>query len=354
MILSCRYRWVMAMVLMIWSCSDSSIEPEGDLITYTVGQEFEFYGLLSDYGFYSGILYNLEPVSSVFGYDLSTPLFSDYTIKDRFIWIPPNTSIGYAVDGVVDFPPGTCIIKNFSSLDNSDQPLRLETRLLLLDPHDEQWKVMVYLWNSEQTDAVKHIIGQNIDIRVKNTIGTVINTQYKVPNTNDCKRCHNLSNVTTPIGPKIRSLNTTMNGQSMNQLEIWSSDGRLTGWPAIGAPVLPEWMNDNDFTLDQRARAYLEMNCAHCHNEAGDAASTSLFLEFDQADSSHLGFYKTPIAAGIGTGGHTYDIVPGNADESIVLYRMNSNAGGVAMPEIARSVIHTEGVELIREWINSF
>jgi hypothetical protein len=65
------------------------------------------------------------------------------------------------------------------------------------------------------------------------------------------------------------------------------------------------------------------------------------------------GICKTPVAAGAGSGGLQYDIVPGNAAESIFDYRMDSNQPDVRMPEIGRTLIHTEGVALVREWINS-
>lgn len=342
-----------AATIAVYSCSeDDVIQPEPDLITFPAG-EFTFYQNLSDYGFFTGSLRELQPHDQVFLYDLSTPLFSDYTIKDRFIWMPGGASMNYRIGDVVDFPPGTFIIKNFSALDDADGELRLETRLLLLDPYDNEWKVMVYLWNDQQTDAAKHIIGSNINIRVKNSVGSEINTMYHVPNTNECIQCHNNNDVVKPIGPRIRSLNFAPAG-SGNQLETWAANGRLTGLPSGGIPVLPDWLNTADFTLDERARAYLEMNCAHCHRQGGDAQSSGLFLDFDQSDSTHLGFYKTPLAAGPGTGGFTYDIVPGNASESIVVFRMNSTTPGIAMPESARSVIHEEGVALIREWIDSF
>ena len=49
--------------------------------------------------------------------------------------------------------------------------------------------------------------------------------------------------------------------------------------------------------------------------------------------------------AGSGSGGLNYAIVPGNADESITHYRMNSNEPDVRMPEIGRTLIHDEGAD---------
>ncbi|MEZ5003525.1 MAG: SO2930 family diheme c-type cytochrome [Chitinophagales bacterium] len=345
-----RLGLLVLLVSLLMYCS----EDETIIIDDPVTTSFVFKESLSEYGFFTGALKNLTPTDNVHPYDLSTPLFSDYTLKDRFIYLPDNTTIGYQATGIVDFPEGTIIIKNFSSLDDNDNPLRLETRLLVLDPFDSKWKVMAYLWNDQQTEATKHITGKNISIKVRDNSGDLLTTNYHVPNTNDCKRCHVKNGVLTPIGPKIRALNFVPQGETLTQLEKWDSQGVLTGLPGSGIPVLPNWLDDTNFSLDERARAYLDENCAHCHTQGGDAFNTGLFLEYEQTDSAKLGFFKIPVSAGPGSGGLTYDVVPGNADESILLFRMNSTQTGVAMPELARSLVHEEGVALIREWINSF
>lgn len=336
---------VMGGSLAFIACSDDAQEP--------VPVDFEFGETLSSMGFFTGDLYDLQPASRVFLYDLSTPLFSDYTIKHRYIWLPEGSSIEYKAQGIVGFPAGTVIIKNFSSLNADDSERRLETRLLFLDPDDGEWKVMVYLWNDEQTEAYRHITGKTINIRVRNDAGDVLETAYRVPNTNDCKRCHSSNDDIIPIGPRVRSLNTVIPGASQNQLDTWAAMGYLSGLPATGVPVLPDWADESAFSMDERARAYLDMNCAHCHTAGGDAFNTGLFLEYEQTDSTRLGVYKIPVSAGPGSGHLTYDIVPGDADASIMHFRMNNPAPGVAMPELAKSLVHEEGVALIRAWINS-
>ncbi len=106
--------------------------------------------------------------------------------------------------------------------------------------------------------------------------------------------------------------------------------------------------------LDDRARGYLDVNCAHCHQPLIGAADTSgLFLEYDRPFGRDAGECKPPVAAGPGTGGFDYAIVPGNAAESIMDFRIDSDDIEVRMPEIGRSIIHTEGVQLIRDWINA-
>ena len=60
---------------------------------------------------------------------------------------------------------------------------------------------------------------------------------------------------------------------------------------------------------------------------------------------------KRPVAAGRGSGGRMFAIVPGAPDASILLHRMESNEPGVMMPQFGRSVAHDEGVALVRAYI---
>lgn len=314
---------------------------------------FEFKDKLSDYGFFKDKLTALHPKEGVLHYDISTALFTDYAIKDRFIVLPKGKAMNYTAEGALDFPDSTIIVKNFAYTNVNHEKIMIETRLLFKDPRDKNWKVMNYLWNKEQTDAIKHIRGAKIPITLLDDDGNKMLTNYQVPNTNDCKRCHVKDDVLIPIGPKARNLNITVAGQQLNQLKAWAANGVLKGLPDTGVAKLPNWMDKKSYNLNQRARAYLDVNCAHCHTKGGDAYNTGLFLEYEQTDPSRLGVNKVPVSAGGGAGGLDYDIIPGDAEHSILHYRMNSNEPGTAMPELARTITHKEGVELIREWINS-
>lgn len=315
---------------------------------------FQFKEKLSEYNFFTGKINELKPRPGLINYELVTPLFTDYAIKDRFIVLPKSKSIQYTSTGILDFPDSTIIIKNFAYKNVDHQKIMLETRLLVKDPADSKWKVMNYLWNADQTDAKKHIIGAKVPITLLDDENNQITTIYQVPNTNDCKRCHVNNDTLTPIGPKARNLNFTRDGQNLNQLVQWARAGNLTGLPdSKMIEQLPDWKDNKHYTLAQRARAYLDVNCAHCHTKGGDAYNTGLFLEYQQTDPGKLGIMKAPVSAAGGGGGLDYDIVPGDAAHSISVYRMNSTEAGTAMPELARTVIHKEGVKLIVDWINS-
>ncbi|HEX5693962.1 MAG TPA: hypothetical protein VFY00_04995, partial [Arenimonas sp.] len=160
-------------------------------------------------------------------------------------------------------------------------------------------------------------------------------------------------------GPTARNLNRDVawldedgSETSGNQLQRWQHTGRLVDAPhAEQAPRLANWRDEAGASLDARARAYLDINCAHCHSPRGPGNTSGLWLGSDVTDALRLGRCKLPIAAGQGTGDRRYGYVPGEPDASILSYRIESNDPGVMMPELGRSVIHREGAALIRAWI---
>src|SRR5262249_51791392 len=157
-----------------------------------------------------------------------------------------------------------------------------------------------------------------------------------------------------PIGPKARHLNRDFayRDGTENQLAHWSRLGALAGAPSPdGAPWLAAWDDPKSGTVDDRARARLEINCGPCHNPAGPAPTTGRALRAARREPAMFGVNKPPVAAGIGSGGRLYDIVPGRPDESILAYRIASTHPGVMMPELGKRLVHEEGVALVREWI---
>jgi uncharacterized repeat protein (TIGR03806 family) len=310
---------------------------------------------LSSYGFFKGDLKNLEPSEGVVHYELNSPLFTDYAFKKRFIKFPAGTQASYHESDILNFPEGTVLIKNFyypADFRKPNDSIRiLETRLLVLD--NGTWKALPYIWNDEQTEAYLDVAGQSIDVRWTHYDGSQKHVLYSVPNLNQCKGCHLRGDQVMPIGPSARQLNGSINGHSENQLVQLALGGWLTGLPPIEKVArLASYENVNE-SLGSRARAWLEVNCAHCHRPDGPAKTSGLHLLADTKNPYELGVGKAPVAAGRGSGGRNFDIVPGNPDASILYYRINSDDPGVMMPELGKKLIHTEGVDLIREWISS-
>ena len=308
---------------------------------------------LSEYGFFQD-MNNQIPSDGVLPYDLISPLFSDYADKLRFIYIPENKTATYKPNKVFDFPNGTALIKTFAYLNkhkNSNISKQLlETRLLI--KKNDKWVNVSYIWNGDQSEAFLSIAGKTILTKFVNEYGELIDVRYRVPNINQCKECHTSNKKITPIGPKARNLNKSFNyfENSENQLMKWHQMEWIEDNVNIKSMV--DW-RDESKELNDRARSYLDINCAHCHIDGGSADTSGLVLDYLESKKINLGIYKKPVATGRASNNMSYSIVPGKPDESILLYRMQSLDPGIMMPESGRFLEHAEAVELINKWIKN-
>jgi uncharacterized repeat protein (TIGR03806 family) len=334
--------------------------------------------LLSEWGMMRSDGARLTLSDGVEPYQLSTPLFSDHAHKQRTIWMPAGTTANYREGEPLDFPVGTVITKTFYypqagerhevSADHQrvqgwqadglvlNRVRLMETRILVR--RETGWIALPYVWNAEQTDARLARAGHVERLDLLHSDGDRETFSYVVPNSNQCAGCHAVNNTTRaiqPIGPASRYLNFDFDYASgpANQLQHLHTVGYLDRWPENNNGPQPVDYRNLDRPLEHRARAYLDINCAHCHNSAGAADTSGLYLDHETPSGPSLGLCKLPIAAGGGTGGRRFDIAPGQPDESILLYRMEINDPASLMPELGRSVADEEGIALIRAWISS-
>lgn len=310
-------------------------------------------------------------------YDLATPLFSDYALKLRTLTLPADGAAVYDADDEFGLPVGTIISKTFyypqrdsewtgdvvigpePTLVDGVMALRgvrlIETRLLV--HRQEGWVAIPYVWSEDQSDAVLRRTGEVKKLTLHRPDGREEPFAYLVPNQNQCAGCHATNNTTrklAPIGLKARHLNKPSSfAAGFNQLDHWAMSAMLTGVPDSreSAPRNAAWTDETE-SLDARARAYLDANCSHCHSDVGPADTSGLDLRPHISFGPKFGACKSPIASGGGSGGRLYDIVPGDADQSIFVYRMQTTKPGAMMPELGRATSHEEGVALIAAWIN--
>lgn len=308
---------------------------------------------LSEYAFFTGPLSDLQPASNVFPYEVNAPLFSDYAEKARFIYLPAGTKMQYRADASFDYPEGAVIIKNFFYWNNVALPELgrriIETRLLLKDA--KGWKAIEYVWNTEQTDAILEVAGGATPVSWQMASGKQQRIDYTIPNLNLCKGCHSYDGKFTPIGTTTKQLNMDLPGgeNQLKQFQKWGMLDLPEGFDPAQAAHLADYRKPGN--TDEAARAYLDSNCAHCHNPHGPASTSGMFLNVEENNPEHLGIGKPPVAAGRGSGNRKFGIVPGKPAESILLFRMEENDPGIRMPEIGRQLMHEEGVALIKNWI---
>ena len=340
-------------------------------------------------------------------FSMNSKLFSDYSTKFRVAYIPSGQQALYrdgqdGVNAAILFPVGTILAKTFAFADETlGVEQAAETRLLIKritsDGH-MYWDGLEYIWQDEDGRRVAKLAQQGGTASVswnyhdvdsgKALVGSTDN--YNLPNANQCQLCHSNDDAETraaPIGPKARNLNGPYRSESplgaaqdhpvtgQNQIAWWCANGLMKNCPSdLDVDALTQKANaiernaiynkpgdsgypaGSDEDIEARVRSYLEINCAHCHNPRGLAQNTGFYMDVFRAVNDTYGICKGPTASGSeGRGGHEYDIVPQHADESILPYRLGPDATTLAamMPPLARSVVHTEGWELINEWIDN-
>lgn len=325
-------RWVMVFVALMASACRQTIADGPDMAVILADRPAE---TLSEYKLFLTADAQ-HPASGVIGYTLLNPLFSDHADKDRLVFVPPDKTADWDADDVFTFPVGSVLIKSFSYPETG----KIETRLLIHKP--DGWRGYPYVWNADHSEAFYSPIGAKKEVETKLQSGALVQISYSVPNQNQCKTCHQAGDHVVPIGPKARNL-------GREQVEYWAKLGILAGAPQQfeTVPVIAQ----AEGSLEARARAYLDINCAHCHKPDGAASNSGLWLSWTEESLVKLGIGKHPTAAGRGSGTLTRVVEPGAPDSSILAYRMASREAGVAMPELGRTLIDQDGVDLVRAWI---
>ena len=331
-------RALLLVMFVIFTISASSPPPVNDALI----QDETLPLKLSEFHLLSGAQ-GLKPNPQLIAYSLRTPLFSDYAQKIRYVYIPSGKPINYSGDQVLAFPVGSVLIKSFGYPADMRRPGEdlhiIETRLLI---HRESgWVALPYVWNADGSDADLKRAGTRMNIAWTHSDGAQRAISYSVPNVNQCKACHGLSGVMTPIGPKPRNLD-----------DHFLKTAQISGLPKA-QDHMPVWNDPATGSVEMRARAYLDVNCAHCHNRAGAASNSGLFLGWNEQMPVSYGVGKRPVAAGQGAGQMSFDIAAGHPEQSILLYRLGSIEPGIAMPELGRATAHVEGLALLKQWINA-
>ena len=246
------------------------------------------------------------PNDRVIPYDLNTPHFADYANLHRFIWLPAGESIIYHAPDTLEFPISAVVIITigyFNDIRNPSKGERLiETRLFI--HKEEGWTGLQYIWNKDTTDAHLSLVGGRMEVSWLHYDGMKRTHTLLVPNKNQCKQCHEIDGAMAPLGPiKARYINRDFSYRTgtANQLSHWTKIGYLTGAPKNLDDVtrIPVWNDPNTGTIEERARAYLDMNCSSCHRPKGLAYTSGLDLTYDQKTPVRYGVFKAPVAAGL-------------------------------------------------------
>lgn len=364
------------LVFIVFSCSKSDEEayipvpPTVPAVTVDLTQVP--YPKLSDYNFFEGEIKNQKPVEGVLPYEPASALFTDYALKKRFVWMPKDKKATYNTDStVLELPVGAALIKTFYYDNVQDiSPVGgtriIETRIMIRKA--DGWIYADYVWNTEQTEAYYSLQGSFTPIAWKDQNNVIKSTDYRIPSEAQCIVCHKSSQtvpggvITThiPIGIKPQNLNFEYNygTSTKNQLEKWVEQGYLES--NFSLPTVENTTvnyNDTSKSLSLRARSYVDANCAHCHQTDRHCDYRPMRFAFSETGSAN-GLTNMGVCVNTqdmqGFPAQLNKIVsPGNISKSMMYYRLNTTNEAYRMPLHGRSVIHDEGLLLIKNWINS-
>ncbi|WP_339614640.1 PQQ-dependent sugar dehydrogenase [uncultured Winogradskyella sp.] len=319
--------------------------------------------LLSEAGIFTD-LNTLAVTDGIIPYDLIESFWSDGALKRRWLAIPNNGTyntsgeqIDYSENGDWDFPEGTVIIKHFDLKINDNNPnitRKIETRLSIMRENGKFY-FLTYNWNEGQTDATLQSIELDEPIDITTTTGGIRTQTWHFPSNTECLTCHSDANKGS-LGLRSRYLNKdytySETGITANQLVTLSHLGIIdeeiidSDTPNI---LTSKSIYDANATLDEKARSYLDLNCAYCHRpESENRAAFDLRL-FNSLEATNI------LNAGVLTTLGITDeeiIFPGNASKSILYHRMNSVDLTIMMPPLSKSIVDNDVVILIENWIN--
>ena len=310
----------------------------------------------------------LTPAPGVHPYAINAALWSDHAEADRLLAIPGSGRVIADATGPWQAPDGTVLARTVAmdmERGNPKSRRRLETQIL----HQEAgtWRPYTYVWNEAQTDAdLADAQGMTRTLTIRDARapgGTSVQT-YRTFARSECVVCHNpwVERQTTIFGRQTASplafhtaqLNRAVGaGKSgRNQLQSLHDLNLIDGPTPHGAEPLPKLADpyDRRADLNARARAYLGVNCAHCHL-FGAGGSANIFLDASFPIEKTKTIDAPPMQGTFGIADARI-ITPGDPTRSILYYRV-AKLGGGRMPRSGSQVVDEVAVKLIHDWIKA-
>jgi hypothetical protein len=306
--------------------------------------------LLSQTGLYSGAAGGTFH-ADVVEFSPQYPLWSDGATKQRFLRLPPGTTIDGSDPDAWVFPVGTRFWKEFSF------ERRVETRYIERRA-DGSWAFASYVWDEAGHEAR---LAPELGVRGVAALPAVSNQpralRHDIP-------CHEGGGARAPIlgfsalqlsGDRDPSApHAELKSEAALDLERLLARGLLVGYPKdLARPRIHAESPEARATL-----GYLHGNCSGCHNRSG--ALSDLGLDFEErvgdADSTErvlASVQSAPSRFRLPGQDHSLRVAPGAPEQSVVSFRMGSRNVAQQMPPLGSKVVDPEATALVAAWIEA-
>jgi len=326
---------------------------------------------LSETGLFSSVKEHAV-APGVVPFAVNAERWADHATAERFVALPGTGSIKIYdsrlpwpdYNGEVFFPKDGVLAKTLTlemERGNPTSKRRLETQILHFD--GVNWKGYSYAWNDEQTDAtLVSAAGMDRTVTVLDAKapGKKRVQRWHYPSRTECLMCHNpWAGYTLAFNVPQLNRDCDFGGIVDHQLRTLqhvdllhfvqrakTGEKTRTEIPTQRVPNL----HSAATSLDDRARAYLHVNCAHCHQFGGGGTANIDLRYSTQLDKTQAvdtrpvqGTFEIP-------GAHL--LAPGDPYRSVLYYRM-AKLGPGRMPHIGSEIVDERGLRLIHDWIRS-
>ena len=279
------------------------------------------------------------------------PLWSDGAVKQRWLYLPPGTSIDASTPDAWEFPRGTRIWKQFG------YATPIETRLIERLA-DGSWRYAAYVWNEDGSDAV--LAPESGYRRYPTPVAP--SGYYPIPSRDDCRACHEGGSVPVlgisalQLSPLRDSLAPNAERKTFYNVDLIDlvARGLVKNLPREYLDELP--MIEAPSPAARAALGYLHANCGHCHNKSGSLADLDLVLAqrarpgTDDLRNSLRSLVDVP--SDFHLYGATRRVVPGEPSQSVLSLRMRSRNPLAQMPPLGTRTVDTNAVVLVERWIH--
>ncbi|MDB4460099.1 PQQ-dependent sugar dehydrogenase [bacterium] len=295
--------------------------------------------LLSETGLFASMK-TKELAGDLIPYEVNAPFWSDNAKKSRFFKLPKGSHLVYRESGSWDVPVGATVVKNFQA--KHGRSFRMfETRLIKRTP--DGWEAATYVWDKTGDDAELLTGGKQFEYRNSSVVHS-----WHAPSASECASCH-VDSAGYVLGLSTRQLNRTTE-TGVNQISEWLKQGVLS------APADIEWAEqvkfcspyDEQFSLQQRSRVWLDVNCAMCHRPNGSGNAT-IDLRFDTPLAETKTMDVPPAQGDLGVA-NAKIIASGDPSRSLLVHRVETLGQG-RMPGMGSNRVDTQAVVLLTEWI---
>ena len=316
--------------------------------------------LLSQTGAFANLA-DLTPAPGLVPYTVNSPLWSDGAVKYRWIALPNDGNrntleekIRFSPIDDWQFPEGTVFIKHFALPVDATDPTalrHLETRFFVIAENEEAYGV-TYRWRADQSDADLLTSTATDVIELRNEEGCLTYQVWEYPSRSQCMTCHN-ENAKHVLGVDTWQLNGDFTypntGVTDNQLRTWNHLNMFR--TIINENDIPNYMQAVSLehptaSLEQKMASYWDNNCSHCHRSGGVEGVFDARFNISTSAKKMIGFegvsHNTPLGGKI--------IIPGDTINSQLFIRDNAT-GSLAMPPLARNVVHREYMDLLQQYI---